>query len=180
VKDETKCARGFPCRRSRPHFVIFTNSGEVCPQARLPFFRDGVAAFFGAEDQMDVLARIRVGHNAAPSGAYPTSMQGLPPLEAVGYDMPSLAGLPKCAKHTILLLRILNLAFGSAAFMPRSALRDVSVPLDIGCFSYTLSHLWKGKMNAGKNLLKWINGRGCGFGLGRGVGSGCRASGFAG
>jgi len=78
--------------RDRDHFVIFTYSCYIRPQARLYFFRDGIATVIGAEDQMDVVSGIRVGQCAAPPGLYPSALHA-PTASAVGYDLSSLTGL---------------------------------------------------------------------------------------
>jgi hypothetical protein len=54
--------------REGSDFVIPAISARVCPQSRLPFLRDGVAAVLGAEDQMDVNSGEGMRHCAAPSG----------------------------------------------------------------------------------------------------------------
>ena len=61
------------------HFVILANSCDVGPQPGLHLVRDRIATFFGAEDQVDVVASIRMGHSAAPPGLYPIPSSA-PPL----------------------------------------------------------------------------------------------------
>jgi hypothetical protein len=78
--------------RQGNHFVVFANRGQVSPQSRLPFFRDGIAAVLGAEDQMDVVPRKGMCHSVAPSGLYIIALH-VPTASAVGYDVPSLMGL---------------------------------------------------------------------------------------
>jgi hypothetical protein len=57
-----------PTDRKSNHFVVLTNLGQVGPQSRLPFLRNGVAAVLRAEDQMDVIPRKSMRQSVAPRG----------------------------------------------------------------------------------------------------------------
>src|ERR1019366_2010434 len=65
----TRCTYGsLSPNRQGNHFVVLTNPGQVGPQSRLPFFRDGIPAVLGAEDKMPVIPGKGMCHSAAPSG----------------------------------------------------------------------------------------------------------------
>jgi hypothetical protein len=68
-----------PADRHGNHFVVLTNPGQVSPQSRLPFFRNGFAAILGAEDQMDVVPGKGMCHSVAPPGLYGIALH-FPPL----------------------------------------------------------------------------------------------------
>ena len=59
--------------------LLESHPGQVSPQSRLPFFRNGLAAVFGAEDQMDMVPGKGMCHSVAPLGLYGIAFHS-PPL----------------------------------------------------------------------------------------------------
>src|SRR5712691_10289108 len=86
-----------PANHERNHFVVLTNAGQVSPQPRLQFLLNCAAAILGAEDHMEVVPEIGVGHCAAPLGLY-TTLLSSPTASAVGYVLSSLTGLTTIGK----------------------------------------------------------------------------------
>jgi len=57
-----------PADGDRVHAMVLRDSGEVGPQFRLKTFVDRFVPVFRAEDDVDVVADVRVGHLCRPSG----------------------------------------------------------------------------------------------------------------